>query len=214
MLFNIIHRILSARAAWVIAAVSISVYVVVWLMPECAMSLAFCKDSVLLEPWRLITYTFVHLTPLHLAINVAVVLALGCMLKNKLSDIQFVAIYCVGGIAGALLYMASPVAGPLVGASAGVFALAAAAVSMSRGFASLISIIALAIVCLVTAGGHNVGGVYAHLGGILAGTLVVVAFKFRSRRRGDDIVKQVEQSGYASLSDSQRETLFRSSGRK
>jgi membrane associated rhomboid family serine protease len=89
------------------------------------------------EPWRLCTTVLLHVDALHLALNVAALLALGPILEVRVGTVRWVAWLVVGGVVGAAV---SHLAGVRLsdGASGGAFALVGAALVIGwRGRASL-----------------------------------------------------------------------------
>ncbi len=83
-----------------------------------------------------VAYTFLHAGWLHLLINMAMLLAFGAAVGRRMNTVRFLALYFLGGIAGAaatLLF--DPMARvPVLGASAAISALvgAVAAMALSR----------------------------------------------------------------------------------
>jgi rhomboid protease GluP len=79
------------------------------------------------EPWRLCTTVLLHVDALHLALNLAALLALGPILEVRVGAVRWLAWLVVGGVAGS---GASHLAGVRLsdGASGGAFALIGAAI--------------------------------------------------------------------------------------
>lgn len=141
------------------------------------------------EPWRLVTYMFVHVGLLHLLVNAYGLWVLGKVTEQLFGWARFLAIYVGSGIAGgvASTYLGAP--GISAGASGAVFGLLGAAVVelglhrdaySARWTGSLVGL--LLLLC-----GANivVGFVYpqidqaAHLGGLGAGALLGLALSRR-----------------------------------
>jgi membrane associated rhomboid family serine protease len=154
-----------------------------------------------LEVWRLITFQFLHspFTIWHLGMNMFGLWIFGSMVEQYLGGKKYLAFYLVCGLAGGLLFSILTVLGnatnanipgllsndletPLVGASAGVFAVIVACAYISPNTTVQLlfppipmklkvfayGYVALALVQLLW-GSSNAGGEAAHLGGAIAG---------------------------------------------
>lgn len=79
-------------------------------------------DAAAGEPWRLLTYAFLHGSVLHLLVNLGSLLSLGPMLERSLGSVRFLALYTItalgSGLGTCLLY--EPVQ-PVVGGSGALF---------------------------------------------------------------------------------------------
>jgi len=138
------------------------------------------------RPWTLISYMFVHYEFIHFIFNILVLYWFGQLFLMFFSTRQFVGVYFLGGITGALLYVIVynlvPALGYsiLMGASASIMALLFASsvyrpnftvylmffgqvrlkyIALVYFFIDLISISAL----------HNAGGHISHIGGAVFG---------------------------------------------
>ncbi len=158
-----------------------------------------------LQFWRFLGYGFLHVNLTHLLLNMLGLWMFGPIIEQTFGRRRFSAIFAVGVIAGALLFLVLNAAGiafarggttvpgllsndpwtPLIGASAGVYAIIISAawlrpneqvvllgiVPMRLRTLALL-MIGIAIWTLLTAGG-NAGGEAAHLGGAIAGWWIV-----------------------------------------
>ncbi len=199
-----------------IIAVNIGVYVIGWLLSiilhlaraESLIWLALPKDfsEFIVKPWSVLSYGFTHVDFWHLFFNVFVLYFVGRSFSNlfsvKLSlNIYFLGII-FGGISYVLIYTLFPngilkLAGPLVGASAGVRAvLVFLCAYMPNKEIRIVSFnikllyVGLLIVALDILGlfNGNPGGNVAHLGGDLLGYFYAVQLK-----KGTDIGKGFER---------------------
>jgi membrane associated rhomboid family serine protease len=151
--------------------------------------------SMLLKPWTLISYMFVHVGLFHLLGNMLILYFAGRIFSDLLNAKRFTAVYFMGGIAGFLAYFAafnlfpvfSGAQGLIYGASASVIAiLVALATYMPNMEVRLILIgnvklkwIAVFFVALDIAflDSTNSGGHIAHLGGAAFGYLFSLSLK-------------------------------------
>jgi membrane associated rhomboid family serine protease len=138
------------------------------------------------EYWRLITGGFLHANILHIALNMYLLYVLGQMLEPAIGHVRFAVIYFVallGGSFGALLLSPHAVT---VGASGAIFGLMGAAFFelRERGIdpfqAGIGGLILINLVFSFTFSGISVGG---HIGGLVFGSLAVLAFHAVDRRR-------------------------------
>lgn len=151
------------------------------------------------RPWTLITYSFAHDLSgiLHILFNMLTLYWFGKLFVEYLGSDKLVAVYILGGIAGAVFYLFSynfipyfeaqsisavrPIV--MVGASASVNAIVVAAATLLPDYtffmlffgAVRIKYIAAIIVFLSFLGtiGGNAGGNLAHLGGALIGFIYI-----------------------------------------
>lgn len=156
-----------------------------------------------LQVWRLVTFQFLHANFMHLFFNLFGLWVFGAMVENYLGRRKYLAFYLVGGIFGGLSYLVlnflGTIAGirlpgvlindphvPLVGASAGVFAviMAAAFIAPKAKIMLLFPPIPLPLkvfaygyvgiaVLNLLMGGSNAGGDAAHVGGAIAGAFFI-----------------------------------------
>ena len=161
------------------------------------LSLSSQWGDLLVRPWTLVTYMFVHAGFWHLLFNMLMLYWGGVLCCRYLNERRFAWIYFLGGAGGALLYLlvynAFPVGqttvSTLVGASAAVLAVFVAVAVyipnhevqlwLVRTFPVKLKYIAMAYVAidLLSIPAANAGGHIAHLGGALAGLLFVVAMR-------------------------------------
>lgn len=215
------------KAPW-LTYVLVGVNIVMFaLMNSGVMSEALVLDSeVLSHPWTLLSYGFAHSLPLHLAVNLVVLAVMGRWLERHVSRWLILAAYVGGTLAGGLVFVGlNALAGgamQLCGASAAVLALAAMTAQARRevrveAFGRRISVrtvsyvlVAAIVVSLIFGG--NIGGNAAHLAGVAVGMLL--GHRLMQVPDTEAIKAKVERSGYASLSESERSTLFNESKRK
>jgi len=166
--------------------------------------------GILFEPWQLITYSFLHLSPglgglLHILFNMLWMLWVGREYEQMHGSHRLLALYVLGGIGGGLMTVIlhsifpgiGPFGGPVVGASGSVLGImTAVGVQYPQKSIALIFIGTVRIIHIVFAfafldilflyGGST--SVSAHWGGIAAGFIWA-----RSMQAGVDL------SGWAKL---------------
>ncbi len=79
------------------------------------------------NPLGLITYSFVHISPMHLIGNLILLLSIGFIAEQKLSSKEYFAVYLTAGAASAIVYGILYPQNYLVGASAAISGLLAIA---------------------------------------------------------------------------------------
>ena len=152
-----------------------------------------------LQPWRVITYQFLHGDVMHLAFNLLVLYFMGPFVERSFGSRTFLKFYLICGAAGGVVYTLLVLlrilpAGIMVGASGGIYGVMAALAIMFPQMKVLLwgiipmtmvrLVILLVVVSLITiAFGHNVGGEAAHLSGLAMGYLYMKYKPWITRRR-------------------------------
>jgi membrane associated rhomboid family serine protease len=140
-----------------------------------------------LQLWRLVTYQFMHGSPLHILFNMLGLFFLGPTLERHWGTARFVGFYLGCGIAGGLTYIL--LAGlkvlaiaPLLGASGAILGLLAACAILFPHFVIILIVFPVPIrvaaviliflaIATIVGRGVNAGGEAAHLGGMAAGAV-------------------------------------------
>lgn len=162
-----------------------------WMREILAFPASF-KDAML-KPWTIITYMFTHMKLFHLLFNLLALYVFGQLFLKWLDENRFLAVYLLGGIAGAAMYLLAYTVFPalilysssstVVGASASIYAIMCAIAVLTPKHKVGIPMIAqvelmrLALIFLgidvisIAFDQPNIGGHFAHLGGALFGFL-------------------------------------------
>jgi membrane associated rhomboid family serine protease len=154
------------------------------------------------QPWSLITYMFVHENFFHILFNMLILFWTGKIFCEYLGSKKIVTVYFLGGIAGALLYIAAYNVFPafndvvehshLIGASAGVIAVLVAIATLIPDYSIHLLLFGpvrlkyialfLTLLYLISIPDGNAGGNISHLGGALFGFVYT-----KSLRAGHDL---------------------------
>jgi membrane associated rhomboid family serine protease len=165
--------------------------------------------ALILRPWTIITYMFVHKDIWHILFNMLWLYWFGTIFLEYLDQRKLVAVYLLGGICGAIVYILSfnifPAFTGLVadsvaiGASASVMAIVIAIAAYVPDYTIhlflfgriKIKYMALAIFVLTSVMDFSVnsGGKLAHMGGALFGYLYTL-----NLRQGRDIGKRINSA--------------------
>ena len=149
---------------------------------------------MLMQPWSIVTYMFLHAGFMHLLWNMLALYLFGRIFITFYSTRHFIGAYILGGIMGGLFFVIAYNIFPffesqvensyLVGASAAVLAVVVASAVRSPNYtvnlvlfgAVRLSTLAIAtvVISLLLVSSDNAGGNFAHLGGALAGWLFAV----------------------------------------
>ncbi len=161
------------------------------------------------EPWRLLSYAFLHGGLIHIAFNSYVLWMFGPGLERRMGSVRFAILYVVaalgGGVAGMLWH--SPLA-PLVGGSGALFGMFGAAVALlmregrgqldfldHHGGRRLLGLIAINLLLgFLIPVVSNAG----HIGGLIAGFVCTYLFLDRGRV-GADTVTRISQAGWVAV---------------
>jgi membrane associated rhomboid family serine protease len=162
--------------------------------------------TLLVRPWTIITYMFTHKNTWHILLNMLWLYWFGRIFLEYLDQRKLVAVYLLGGISGAIVYVLSfnifpafedvvPIS-VAIGASASVMAVVIAIAAYVPNYAvqffllGRIRIIYVALAIFVVTSildfPSNSGGKLAHIGGALFGFLFTLNIK-----KGRDIGKGI-----------------------
>lgn len=160
-------------------------------------------NTLIYRPWTLFTYMFTHKELLHILVNMLWLYWFGMIFLEYFDQKKLVAVYVLGGLAGAVIYVLSynifpAFSGiveesiPLLGASASVMAIVIAIAAYVPDYTVMlflfgrvkIKYIAIVIFILTSVLDFSVnsGGKLAHIGGALFGYIYTLSY-----RQGHDI---------------------------
>lgn len=100
---------------------NVAVFLLTMYSRELFVLLAFVPAYILVRPWTILTYMFVHAGFGHIFFNMLGLFFFGPRLESRLGPRDFLYLYFLSGLAGALPYFLLAPGTPMVGASAGVF---------------------------------------------------------------------------------------------
>ncbi len=199
-LTNLYHNFLSRSIVERIIMLNVAIFILAYLLNTFSFllqidgnfivnwfSLQPDFDLLLVRPWTIISYGFLHLGFFHILFNMMVLYYFGNLFSDFFNSKQFLVYLILGIISGGLIYMLSYNYMPglktqdslLVGASAGVMAIVIGIsshiphYSLSFRFIGNIKLLYIAVVLVVLdvvqIPTGNAGGHLAHLGGSLLG---------------------------------------------
>jgi membrane associated rhomboid family serine protease len=168
-----------------------------YIYPPLTQLLWFVPGLILVQPWTVITYMFLHGGWLHIIFNMLALYWFGPRVEERLGGASFLALYFISGIAGALLSFAIPATRmvPIVGASGAIMGVM---VAFARywprvkfyvyGVVPLDAwLLILIYVIWDVSGAFGIGGAgvahFAHLGGAAAGFLYLTVRAWLSPAR-------------------------------
>jgi len=145
--------------------------------------------ELIVKPWTVLTYQFLHLDFLHLIFNVLWLYWFGRLFLNFFSSRQVLSLYIFGGLWGAIFYLLSynflpyfqnnGLNAQMLGASASILAIVVATATASPNQEIQLVLlgkikmkylaIAVVLIDLMSVTSGNAGGHIAHLGGAFAG---------------------------------------------
>lgn len=239
---NLINKYWLSRPVYLrLIILNVAVFAVVRIAGICALiangsidplidnlALSSSVSELASHPWTPFTYMFLHYDVMHIFFNMLLLYWMGSLLTYRCTQRQFLSLYLLGGLGGAVAYISVArltvsVSGLLLGASASVIAIAvAAAVMMPRMRVNLALIggmqlrwIVLLTLAMFLLGlvGNDAGAHVAHLGGAATGALFALVMDGKlkrwfntlfshSRRGGFDPYTDISSAGGASSSSS------------
>ncbi|MDH5589444.1 MAG: rhomboid family intramembrane serine protease [Gemmatimonadota bacterium] len=172
-----------ALTPWVIRLIvaNLIVFVLTGGSPSLHLKLALWPPGVLQHPWTPITYMFVHAGFSHIFLNMLMLFMFGPRLEERLGGRDFIRLYLLAGLGGALLTFVFQPAYPVVGASGAVYGVTAGfAMLWPRERVYIWGVLPVEIWLLTTvmvflslyfgmSGGQPGIAHFAHLGGLVTG---------------------------------------------
>lgn len=153
-------------------------------------------SELLYKPWTIITYMFTHFNIWHILFNMLMLYWFGRIFMQYLTARQLLSTYLLGGLAGAVLYIAfingfpglrEYLGGAMLGASASIMAIVVAIsfyvpnYTIYLFFLGPVKLKYIAIVFVIMdvlmIASDNAGGNIAHLGGAIYGTWFISRLK-------------------------------------
>lgn len=198
---------------------NIGIFVLCEIIPPLATFLEswFAVDArswgTALQPWRIITYQFLHYGVWHIFLNMMALFFLGPPLERHWGSRRFLPFYLICGAAGGPLYILLARIGflgqgVLVGASGAILGLLSACAILFPHFILFVVVFPVPIrvaavafgfmyFLLVVTRGNNAGGHAAHLAGMAAGAAYVLfgprIGQFRLKTRAGSWEKKMQQ---------------------
>lgn len=179
--------------------------------------------TAMLEPWRLLTHPFIHLSATHLAVNVTALIIAFSWLGRKTGALKSIAVCLGGAVCGAACFLAvcglSGHSDSFVGgASGGIYSMLTCAALLNNGLTirvwdrnvrlnGKIMVTVLAAVAVSGIFGVNPGGAIAHAGGIIAGASFALLAPKEHKPQRNPLADKAQQSGYLSLTPGEKSRL-------
>jgi len=128
--------------------------------------------------WRLITAAFLHYGPIHLGLNMFSLYFAGSILEQLIGRWRFVILYLVAGLAGSAGALYISPNSITAGASGAIFGVLGGLLVLERRGniatgGQVLGLIVLNLVLTFAIPGISIGG---HIGGLIAGIVVMVAY--------------------------------------
>lgn len=163
--------------------------------PELVDMGVFVPKLVLVRPWTLFTYMFLHADFWHLFFNMISLLIFGPRLETHLGSKRFITVYLVSGLTGAMLSLGFAPSHAILGASGATFGIM---LGYARNWPSHLILIwgvfpvrartlVIVFVVLSLLGGAGVGNSnvahFAHLGGLVGAWLLLRRWEKKVERK-------------------------------
>lgn len=211
-------KLLSAYATWILISLNLLVFMAANTGAAAdLLALSGTPAVDIAQPWRIVSYMFLHTYPGHLLCNIVALLLIGAWYESRLSGFSMTAVYLLSGIAGGMAFIAAGSVAPgdirLSGCSASILGIGACVLCNRRRPMKhwrIILCVALAIAATGVAG-PNPAGSLAHVAGIIAGAVAGRMHKPSPAAHtsiNPSLLSKIEQSGFSSLNASERADLF------
>jgi membrane associated rhomboid family serine protease len=183
-----------ATVTWVLVGLNVLLYLAEWVYPRTVDYLAMVaslNDGAIHQvigvahgqAYRLITSAFIHETglsglgPAHIIFNMWALILVGPALERLLGHLRFLSLYLISALGGSVLfYLLAPASEVALGASGAIFGLFGAYFVVSRR-------LRLALNLVISFAFSSAIAWQAHVGGLIAGTLIAVAYAYAPRNQ-------------------------------
>jgi rhomboid family protein len=169
---------------WVrrLIAINVGMYLLQYLVPGLTDSLVLRPELLIVRPWTIVTYMFLHGGIMHILFNMYALYLFGGRVEARLGGRHFITLYMLSGIGGGLASFIPP-APPVLGASGAIMGVMAAfAMFWPRerfliwGVIPVEAWMMVVLYVILDVGGvFGIGGAgvahLAHLGGLVTGVL-------------------------------------------
>lgn len=146
------------------------------LIPGVNGALAYFPPATVLQPWSMLTYPFVHVSPLSLLLDGLILFLLGRQLEGMLGRNRFVTIFAISAFAGAVAILLFVPGGVVIGAGPVIWGMFGAILIVSRSQGGNVSGL-LIMLGLFLVLGFVLGSTWqANVGGLVAGAAVTAAY--------------------------------------
>jgi membrane associated rhomboid family serine protease len=192
-----------ATVTWVLVGLNVLFYLVEWVYPRIVDYFDMIGSAydptihqtvgVANDQWyRLLTSAFLHepglsgFGPAHIIFNMWALILVGPALERLLGHLRFLSLYLLSALGGSVLfYLLAPPSEVALGASGAIFGLFGAYFVVSRRLRldtrGIVMLIALNLV--ISFAFSSAIAWQAHVGGLIAGTLIAVAYAYAPRNQ-------------------------------
>jgi membrane associated rhomboid family serine protease len=108
---------------WVqrLIVVNVGMFLLSTVLPAVPQALILVPALIPERPWTVVTYMFLHAGPWHLGFNMLALFFFGPRVETRLGGRQFLSLYAISGLVGALASLAFTPHAAIVGASGAIF---------------------------------------------------------------------------------------------
>jgi membrane associated rhomboid family serine protease len=180
-------------------AVNVAVFLLIFSMPDELLGQTFAllnfPGDGMFEVWRWLTSLFLHANASHLFFNMIALYFFGRVVEEEVDSRHFVLIYFLSGLAGNAAYGLTSTM-PAVGASGCIFGVMGAAmllkpkemirlyfIPLPLGLIAILYILTQAALAVIPLADTGIAYI-AHIGGLVAGSLLVFYLKPRDSVKG------------------------------
>lgn len=171
------------------------VYFLEMTVPGIVNAFSFVPALVLVRPWTLVTYMFLHASFTHILFNMIALYFFGPQVEARLGGKRFLTLYFISGVSGALLSFVLAFNSEIIGASGAVFGVMLAFARYWPDVQILLMFVLpvpakfavglMAILALWSGLSGSTGGVadFCHLGGFISAWIYLIYLERRAGAR-------------------------------
>ena len=152
------------------------VFFLAGLVPELLAHIAFFSYAVVVQPWTVLTYPFVHVSPISLLLDGLILFLVGRQIEQMLGRSRFITVFLAASLAGAVAILLFVPGGVVIGSGPVVWGMFGAILVYSRmqggNVNGLLIMLGLFLVL-----GLIIGSTWqANVGGLVAGTALTAVY--------------------------------------
>jgi membrane associated rhomboid family serine protease len=152
------------------------VFYLIGLVPGVVERLAYFPQATVIQPWTMLTYPFVHVSPLSLLLDGLIMFLIGRQIEEMLGRSRFITLFLVSALAGAVAILVFVPTGAVIGAGPVIWGLFGAILIYSRSQGGNVTGLLIMLGLFLVLGFVLNSTWQANVGGLVGGAAVTAVY--------------------------------------